>query len=649
MSDKGIQTSPSKVEKIVNWPQPKNHKELHSFLGLCNYYRNFVCGYAKLVKPLECHLNKTKDKNTKWFWEEEQSKVFDRLKFELTSTNVLAYPNAKDMFILDTDASHDCTGAVLSQIQNGKEMVIEYASHTMTKQEKSYCITRKELLAVHRYVLKFKHYLLGRRFIIRTDHKSLIWLLNWRKPNTSQYCSWLADLQLYEFDIQHRKGEHHVNADSLSRYPSCEQCELNHSDPKKKRNVKLLKDDGEIIAMFENNNIQDVDINNKNHIIKHCHTTLGHAGIEKCYQKLRLIYQWNGMKEDIVKYVKSCAICQRFKPDHTKKTIESNILVGENFETISIDITGPLPSVDGYTHILGIIDHKSRYPMYIPLKSVSSNIIIRELSENWISNFGCPIVVHSDNAPIFKSEQFDKFCKRHNMIQTFSPPYSPKSNGIIERSFKTLKSILKCLHQEEGTKWKYGLWHAEMVMRNTINRISGKTPSELVFRHIVNDLYSCQFNRRKDIIMESLNKRENQLKPKKDFKINDLVWMKTHSTNRDGLYDGPYKVIDRFGDKVYRLKDEGNRIITRHADDIKQYHKPMLPTKTVSTSIWSRKGTNYKQNGKKIDELCTNNEMDNQGIDKVTRKRISQGRETGRRRYPTRSRKEVKRFAFSDN
>jgi hypothetical protein len=120
--------------------------------------------------------------------------------------------------------------------------VIAYASNRLTKAERNYCITRKELLAVYKYVRQFSHYLYGQKFIVRTDHQALIWMLNWKKPSTSQYCSWIAELEIYEMDVQHRPGKLHANADALSRLPQCQQCELKHDDPKEKRQVKILND-----------------------------------------------------------------------------------------------------------------------------------------------------------------------------------------------------------------------------------------------------------------------------------------------------------------------------------------------------------------------------------------------------------------------
>ena len=171
-------------------------------------------------------------------WTLECQESFEKLKEALINAPVLAYPDREGQFILDTDASHDCMGSVLSQIQNGEEKVIAYASKKFSQSQRQYCITRKELLAVHHFVHHFKHYLLGRRFIVRTDHRALTWMLNWKNPNTSQYCRWRQDLEVFDMIVKYRPGREHANADALSRLPQCQQCELKHPNPKNKTNVK---------------------------------------------------------------------------------------------------------------------------------------------------------------------------------------------------------------------------------------------------------------------------------------------------------------------------------------------------------------------------------------------------------------------------
>ena len=141
---------------------------------------------------------------------------------EILQTPILSYPNFNESFILDTDASNFAIGAVLSQNIDGQEKVVAYASRALTKSERKYCITRKELLAVVYFVKYFRHYLYGRRFTVRTDHGSIRWLLNLKNPE-GQLARWIEVLTTYDMDIQHRPGTQHRNADAFSRH-SCGQC-----------------------------------------------------------------------------------------------------------------------------------------------------------------------------------------------------------------------------------------------------------------------------------------------------------------------------------------------------------------------------------------------------------------------------------------
>ena len=128
---------------------------------------------------------------------------------------------ASGRFTLDTDASEKGIGAVLSQEQNGQERVVAYFSRSLNRREPNYCVTRKELLAVIKATEKFHYYFYGQRFVLRTDHASLKWLFNFRQPER-QIARWLQKLQEYDFEIGHRAGKSHVNADALSRGPCYE-------------------------------------------------------------------------------------------------------------------------------------------------------------------------------------------------------------------------------------------------------------------------------------------------------------------------------------------------------------------------------------------------------------------------------------------
>ena len=224
ISDKGIQTDPKKTQVVQNWPQPKTVHDVRSFLGLCSYYRRFIPQFAMVAKP----LHKLTERNQKFVWTDECSKAFDTLKNRMVTSPILAYPDFSKPFILDTDASDQAIGAVLSQKIDGKEHVIAYGSRTLTKSEKRYCVTRKELLSLVNFVKYFRHYLYGKAFTVRTDHGSLRWLMKFKNPE-GQLARWLEVLSTYEMKIEHRPGRLHGNADSLSRIP-CRQCGMNTVD-----------------------------------------------------------------------------------------------------------------------------------------------------------------------------------------------------------------------------------------------------------------------------------------------------------------------------------------------------------------------------------------------------------------------------------
>ena len=133
--------------------------------------------------------------------------------------------------MLGTDVSDQGIGVVLSQIQSdGQERVIAYASHLLSKAERHYCITRKELLAVVVFLYHFRQYLLGRKFILRTDHGSLLWLHNFKEPE-GQLAKWLEKLEEFPFEVVYCKGKAHCNADALSRMFSQQSSNVNVTCP----------------------------------------------------------------------------------------------------------------------------------------------------------------------------------------------------------------------------------------------------------------------------------------------------------------------------------------------------------------------------------------------------------------------------------
>lgn len=220
VSEEGIATDPDKVVAVKEWKQPTCVQEVRAFLGFVGYYRRFFQNFAAEARP----LNRLTSATESFRWSEAEENAFQALKAKVITAPVLAYPKAGAQYILDTDASLDGAGAVLSQVQEGEERVVAYYSKTFSPPQRNYCVTRRELLAVILAVGHFRPYLYGQKFKLRTDHASLLWLYKRSEPS-HQVARWLEALAEFNFTMEHRPGSKHLNADGMSRCGGdCKQC-----------------------------------------------------------------------------------------------------------------------------------------------------------------------------------------------------------------------------------------------------------------------------------------------------------------------------------------------------------------------------------------------------------------------------------------
>jgi hypothetical protein len=213
VTSNGIQTDPSKIEKIQNYPVPKTLTQIRGFLGLASYYRRFIKNFAAIARPLHDQTKTSK----KIPWTNKTTESFELLKKLLTQAPVLARPDFNRDFILVTDASRNGLGCILTQLDdNGHEHPIIYASGSLKSSEVNYGVSKLECLAVIWAVKKFRPYLLGKRFKIITDHSALKGLLNTTNP-TGIIARWITTLSEYEYEIKYRPGRVNESADFLSR------------------------------------------------------------------------------------------------------------------------------------------------------------------------------------------------------------------------------------------------------------------------------------------------------------------------------------------------------------------------------------------------------------------------------------------------
>lgn len=212
VTDKGILPDSSKYDVIKNYPTPQNADQVRSFVAMCNYYRRFIPNFATIC----CCLNKLLRKNVSFVWTEECQQSFEKLKNMLISPRILQYPDYDRTFILTTDASDFACGAVLSQKYGNDDLPVCFASRAFTKGEANKHIIEKELAAIHWAVMHFSPYLLGKKFIVRTDHRPLVYLFGMKKPS-SKLIRMRVDLEDFDFEIEFVPGKSNVVADALSR------------------------------------------------------------------------------------------------------------------------------------------------------------------------------------------------------------------------------------------------------------------------------------------------------------------------------------------------------------------------------------------------------------------------------------------------
>ena len=218
ISRQGISTNPAKIACVVATPTPRTVKDVRSFLGLAGYYRRYVQHFSQIAHSLHQLLKK----NHKFEWTEACQVAFDTLKRALTRSPCLAHPNFSIPFTIYVDASTYGIGACLTQEdRKEQEHVIAYASRGLRSGEIHYAATELEALALVWGVEHFKVYLGGKHFTAVTDHHSLRWLMAY-KDSTSRLARWALRLQAYEFEVIHRPGRKHQNADALSRPPICQ-------------------------------------------------------------------------------------------------------------------------------------------------------------------------------------------------------------------------------------------------------------------------------------------------------------------------------------------------------------------------------------------------------------------------------------------
>ena len=209
----GVRPDDTKISAIKSFETPTSVTKLKSFLGLVNYYRKFVRGFAQIAKP----LNRLTKKTIPFEWTKEAQESFIELKRRMTCAPVLAHADCSLPYTLTTDASRTAVGWVLEQKQGNHNRVICFGGKTLNQAQSAYGISDLEALACMTAIKDLDCYLRYAKFTIATDHQPLKFMFKNPKPPPGRWSKWIAILSQYDFDVEYIKGSSNKVADALSR------------------------------------------------------------------------------------------------------------------------------------------------------------------------------------------------------------------------------------------------------------------------------------------------------------------------------------------------------------------------------------------------------------------------------------------------
>lgn len=376
-----------KIRAMVEWEVPKNLRELRGFLGLTGYYRKFIRQYAQIAQPLTEQLRKDS-----FGWSEKATSAFSHLKEAMTQPPVLAMPDFHKPFVVETDASGYGVGAVL--MQEGRP--IAFYSKLLGPRAQHKSVYEKELIAICLAVQKWKHYLLGRRFVIHTDQQSLRFITQQREVG-ADFQKWVSKLIGFDFEIHYKPGATNKVADALSRKTVGEmelgtiittqgvdwaelQKEVEEDWFLKRLREEVAQGDKPLVGFT----VEDGKLRYKGRMVipntsviipklmiaYHDSPEGGHAGEVKTYLRLAAEWYWIGMRKHVALYVQRCSICQQHKSSQQKPAglLQPLAIPAQVWEDITLDFIEGLPLSKGVDTILVVVDRLSKYAHFIGLR-----------------------------------------------------------------------------------------------------------------------------------------------------------------------------------------------------------------------------------------------------------------------------------------
>ncbi|CDF40922.1 unnamed protein product [Chondrus crispus] len=480
---------------------------------MCNVYRRFVKGFAKIAAP----LNRKTGKNQPFEFEvltDEEYEAFVELKKRLVSPPILALPRYGKKYTLDTDACAYQVGCALLQEQpDGDRLPIGYWSRALTDAERNYTTTEKECLAVVWSILTLRPYLYG---------------------NTSGPLErWRLRLAEYDYDVQYRPGIKHQLAGGVSRLReehNPRQGTVHWETPvdpgraehafaviPEERDVssvtveEFLREQAEdpfcrAAAETVGNPDSRYDVDRYGFVVRkspldgtlqrvvpkrlrakilylaHHPRLAGHPGGTRMYYTLRREYYWPHMANDAFSTVRNCASCAATRRTLVRHQKDLKLFPAAGpLDFVAMDLLGPLlKTAHGNRHVLVMTDRFTKLTRSIPLRTTTASVVANAFLDNWVYVYGAPRYVLTDNGPQFAAKFFDAVCALLGVRHYLTTAYHPQTNGQTERFNRTLVQRLRHYVAEHQRDWDEYIQPLTFAYNTQVHRSTETTPFDLV-------------------------------------------------------------------------------------------------------------------------------------------------------------------------
>ena len=482
----GHQPLHSNVEKILAFKPPRDKLELQRFLGLVNFYRDYISNMASIAEP----MYRLTRKGVPYVWNAECHKAFNALKTSLTGPPVLlAYPNWDHPFYVQTDASRVAAGGVLSQLdENQRLRPLAYYSTGLNQSQRKYSAGEVECWALIALSRKFRDYLKAAcKTIFLSDHNPLCWLRKQRDPR-AKFARWIQELEDLDYEIHYVKGINNSAADFLSRL-ECEideqindECEFfdrfvysipefyafseevraeQHAEPTISCVIKQLGEQGFVsYGRYRNqrlaisNNIVTLDgrilVPDRLREIAFGRVhNVSHPGVKRTLYLMRRQFTWNGMQRDIREFCSRCNICHREKgKSRAGEPLEPNRSAHKPRQIVAFDVATLPWGSEQHRYFLLMTDLFSKWVEIAPMRDQTSSSILTALNTSWIHRHGPPEAFLSDQGPNVDGMMIRQALDALGVKKLHSSPYHPQGDGQAERSIQSVKQTLRCILSE---------------------------------------------------------------------------------------------------------------------------------------------------------------------------------------------------------